>query len=382
MRSFVVMGGCKTLALQVLLALRSAGNFKCVLLGGPETRSLRYSMLCKERIEIDFEQPDDEHLVRQLQRIARRYPDATLVPTDCASVRMLSRVGAKVPFRTVPLPDVETMDMFDDKWRFFRFCREHDLPVPDTVYIGRKHDLDFGRIVRRLGLPFIVKPSNEAGSNGVQVVRNEADFRDAVLGNQDYAFTTLIAQRYIAGTDVCIDVFALDGSIRAIALRERVGANMRFFDNEQMRQLAGKVVSASRYNGVMNMDARIEDGTGRVYLIESNPRYWATLTASAGAGLNFVAQSIFPSVDEAAPVAMLTDGEFNTRHPLTHPAAWRTMLFDTGGHGRLLRARMASLQDVRVALKSLASKFGRILPQLTSRGAQEDEKTLYPIQRR
>ena len=33
----------------------------------------------------------------------------------------------------------------------------------------------------------------------------------------------------------------------------------------------------SHYSGLMNVDARLENGSGRVFLIESNPRFWASL---------------------------------------------------------------------------------------------------------
>lgn len=378
MRSFVVVGGCKTLVPQVLLALRSAGNFNCILLGGPDTRKLRYSLLCDERLEIDFDHPDDEHVVQQLLAIARRTPDATLLPVDCASVRMMERVRSRVPLRTIPLPDVETMDMFDDKWRFFQFCRQHGLPVPDTVYIGSKDNLDFEAVAARLGTPFILKPSNEAGSTGVQVIRSEQQFQQDILANPAYRFRTLIAQRFVSGVDVCIDLFALRGWTRAMAFRKRDGAMVRFFDNEQMRALGQHVVAASLYNGVMNMDARIEHGTGKVYLLESNPRFWASLTASAGAGLNFVAHSIDPP-DDLAPLSVLTDGEYHTRHPLMRPSAWGQMLFDQGGHGRLLRAKMTDMQAVGGAVKSLAAKPMRMLPQLFVR---ERSQGPYDILRR
>src|SRR5690606_12990205 len=181
-----------------------------------------------------------------------------------------------------------------------------------------------------------------------------------------------------AGIDVCIDLLAMEGNIRAMALRERIGARMRFFDNPRMRSLGERVAAASGYTGVMNLDARIEHITGRVYLLESNPRYWATVSASAGAGLNFVALSIDPPCN-GAPARMLTQGEFHTRHPLIRPGAWAPMLFDSGGHGRLLRARMTDMQSVGGAIKSLAVKPARMLPRLLARRRGQD---LYRIQRR
>lgn len=377
MRSFIVMGGCNTLVTQVLLALHSAGKHDCRLLGGTDTRKLRYSLLFRERIEIDFEHPDDEDLLQKLIAIAGREPHAVLLPVDCASVRMISRLGARLPLKTIPLPDVDVMNMLDDKWRFFQFCREHGLDVPDTVYIGAKEKLDYRDVAGRLGTPFILKPANEAGSAGVQVIHSEAQFRKEVLANPAYRFRTLIAQRFIAGTDVCIDLFAAQGRTRAMALRERVGGLIRFFESERMRDIACRIATACSYNGVMNMDARIEEGTGKIFLLESNPRFWATVSASAGAGLNFVAVSIDPPAADS--LVVLAQGEFHTRHPLMCPAAWRPMLLDKGGQGRLLRAKMADVPSLGGAVKAMAAKPVRMLPQFFTQGRGTRP---YEIQRR
>ncbi len=382
MRSFVVIGGCRMLVPQVLLALRSAGKFNCILLGGPDTRRLRYSLLCKERIEISIDPPDDAGVMQHLLAIAKREPDAMLLPVDCASVRMIKRMGEHRPLKSIPLPDIDVMDMLDDKWRFFEFCRRHGLNVPDTILLGsedqRGESPDFWHLAQHLGIPFIVKPANEAGSKGVQVIHDEQQFHGAVISNPAGRSIRLIAQRFVAGIDVCIDLFSLQGRIRAMALRERIGARIRFFDNAQMRDIGERVAAASGYTGVMNLDARIEHLTGHVYLLESNPRYWATISASAGAGLNFVAASIAPPPDEA-PVRLLTHGEFHTRHPLMRPSTWPSMLFDTSGHGRLLRAKMTDMQSVGGALKSIAVKPARMLPHLFARRRNPG---LYEIQRR
>ena len=34
----------------------------------------------------------------------------------------------------------------------------------------------------------------------------------------------------------------------------------------------------------MNVDVRLEQGSGKCFLIESNPRFWATLAAPVGFG--------------------------------------------------------------------------------------------------
>jgi predicted ATP-grasp superfamily ATP-dependent carboligase len=227
--------------------------------------------------------------------------------------------------------------MFDDKWRFHGFCRAHALPVPPTLFVGAKADLDFDRLARELGLPFMVKPADCSGSLGVVTVRDRADLR-AIQDDATYPDGALLAQQHVDGWDIDISLLAVHGRLRALACHRVAGCWIEFVADPVLEALAEAMCRRSGYHGVMNVDARIERATGRVLLIESNPRFWATLAAPTGCGLNFLAECVHASSSTADAPRRLAGGRFNQRHPLLQPGAWWTLLADGRERGRLLRA--------------------------------------------
>lgn len=356
MNNFIVVGTCNNLIRQVLFAIRGFSDNKAVVIGGHNTRGLRWSKLCARHAEASFNEADDDHFLWLVNAFVRQMPKAVLIPADCEGARTINRVRERLPIRAVPLSDTATLDMFDDKWRFYQFCTEHELSTPETMYVGSKMDLDFSLAASRLGTPFVVKPVNQAGSQGVQVIHSEAQYEEAIRRNSAYQFFPLVAQRYVDGDDVCIDLLAVHGKVRALAFQQRVGGEIRFFPNKEMERLAYLLAATSSYNGVMNLDARIEHGSGKVFLLESNPRFWASLTASVGCGLNFVAESIAPA-PRSTPVRMLTSGTFYLRHPIARPSSWKHLIADSGAHGRLLRARMSDLELLGDFTRSLSARL-------------------------
>lgn len=364
MHNFIVVGTCYNLIRQVLFAIRSFSNNKAVVIGGPSTRRLRWARLCAQHAEAAFHPAGDEQFLDLVNGFAKNMRTAVLIPADCEGARAINRVRERLQVRIIPIAGTQTLDMFDDKWRFFQFCEQHELRAPATMYVGSKTDLRFSDVASRLGTPFVVKPVNQAGSNGVQVIHSEAQYDEIVLRNNAYQYFPLVAQKYVDGDDVCIDLFALDGQVRALAFQQRIGAEIRFFRNDEMESLAHRLAEAGGYHGVMNLDARIEKGSGKVFLLESNPRFWASLTASVGCGLNFVSESLAPA-PLSAPVRMLTYGTFHLRHPIARPSSWMRVLADTGAHGRLQRARMSDLELLRDFARSLSGRL-----RISGRGVQ------------
>jgi predicted ATP-grasp superfamily ATP-dependent carboligase len=357
MRNIVVIAQGKPIATQVLLAIHSCTDAGCHLVCNKGTRLLRRSRLCSGYMEADFYGADDDRFVAHINRLAADLPDLLLIPADCAGTRMVNRVRGRLHAAVVPAPDTGTLDRLENKWRFYRFCEEHGLRAPRTRYIGAKDDLDFAAAAWELGLPFVVKPVAEQGSNGVRVIASEDDYDKKIRANAAYRYAPLIAQRYIRGADVGLNLLAIHGKVAALAIQQPidqhlVGSRIRFIGNAYLEQAAHRLAEASHYHGVMNVDARIEDGSGRVYLLESNPRFWRTLVASAWCGLNFVAASM----DAGAPVhgmRRLVAGSADTyHHPLFRPAQWR-YLAGRGQRARLVRRMMFDFTTLASSAKAL-----------------------------
>jgi len=357
MRNFIVAGVFRPLVAEVLLAIHTFTDAHCVVVGGSkEMHILRLSNLCSGYLEADFTGPDDDRFVERVNFLAETFADLVLIPVDTYSARMTNRVRARLRVRIVAAPDSPALDLFDNKWHFYQFCKKHGLNVPLTRLVDSKYDLDFAATASELGVPFVVKPICLAASTGVHAVTSEADFNKNILESESYRYAPLIAQRFISGTDVGLNLLASGGKVSAISIQQRVvqrrvGSKMKFIANDYLVEVAHTLVRESAYDGVMNVDARIEDDTGKVFLFESNPRFWRSLSASVWCGLNFVAECVDPTPAEG--IRMLTSGTADIYyHPLYSPRLWRFAVSDQGWQGRMLRCKMGDLYTLATSSKT------------------------------
>jgi predicted ATP-grasp superfamily ATP-dependent carboligase len=358
MRNFVIVAQGKPVVMQVLLAIHSFTDANCIVVCARGTRILRFSSLCSGYMEVNFYGEDDNRFVNRINLLSQSMPGLILIPADCPGTRMVNRVRNRLKVAVVPTPDSAMLDRLEDKWSFYQFCKAHGLSVPRTRYIGAKHELDFDSTVRELGTPFVVKPVNEQGSDGVHVVSSESDYNRKIRNRGNYRYGPLIAQQYIRGTDVGLNLLSLHGKVAAIAIQQpvdqdRVGSRIMFFPNDYLQSVAYSLCKAIGYHGVMNVDARIEDGTGMVYLFESNPRFWRTLLASVWCGLNFVKESVEAS-PHSGKVRMLTSGVADTYyHPLFRASLWSYAISNSGHRGRMMRRMMGDVSMLVASAKAL-----------------------------
>lgn len=353
---FVVAGTSIQLVRQILLALKLQGKSVGHVIGGEETAELRWTMLCEDNHVINFDRADrpsdDRVFIKLVNDYARRLPNLILIPADVEGAKMIARTRHALPVRITPVAPPALLDVLNDKWQFFRLCTLHGLRVPKTVYLGDKSGIGFDRLAAELGLPMIIKPTDQAGSAGVQLVRDEQDFERLIRQNPSYQFDRLIAQQYIDGVDLCFNLLAVDGQLHAHSLQRRDRNIVSFLSIPELEAMGSKLADVTRYSGAMCIDARWESGTGQVYLIESNPRFWASLNASAWCGLNFVTQAALLAAGADAGLQILSAGRFNERHPLLRPTAWLRMLAVSGPKGRFLRSCLTDLPMLWRVLKA------------------------------
>lgn len=362
--NLLVVGFSKPLVVQVMLAAHACTESRTIAVCAPGTRYLRYSVLCAGYEEIDFSGADDSAFVAMANAYANQHKNLIVVPADCAGSRMLNRVRNLLTMRIVACPSDAALDRLEDKWNFHDFCWDLGLRTPATIYVGDKRALHFASAVARLGLPFIVKPSNEDSSRGAWIVGSEEEYNRDIRDNAAYQYRPLIAQRYIAGTDVGLNFHASHGRVTAISIQRRDdylhdGSPIRFFAEPYLRSVADRIAAATDYDGVMNVDARIESETGKVYLFESNPRFWRSLSASVWCGLNFVEECLRDGALDEAP-RLLTTGTADTfYHPLYRAAMWGDAVQGTGSRGRLARLMFLDVSIFLASSKVLATRLAK-----------------------
>lgn len=344
------------MVVQVLLSVRSWTRASCTAVCATGSRYVRHSALVDQYAEIRFDGSDDQRFVDYVNALERQSPGQLLVAADTAGNRLVNRVRSRLEVACAPLPTDAVLDVLDDKWQFHRQCLRLGLPTPETLLAASKEQIDFDAAAERLGLPFFVKPAREAQSHGACEIASRADLQRLLLDDPHYRYAPLLLQRFIRGTDLGVNVCAAGGQVRAIAVQRRrppqlADAPIDFLHSSDLELAAHTMCSATAYDGVMNIDARVEDDTGIVWLLEANPRYWRSLSASTWGGLNFVAEHL-GNVPATRGLRMLCSGEADTfHHPLLRPRLLRAMLFEGGARGRLARHMAADLCTLANSLR-------------------------------
>lgn len=363
---FLLLGKSNRVAIEMMQAVRSSHRARCLVAGDEASLPLRWSAHCEQHMLTDLSGSGDDRFVDGLNQLAEQTPEMMLIPFDCDGIRMANRVRSRINIAIAPTPDLLTLDMLEDKWRFHEFCTKHSLSVPETVLIGSKSELAFDVVVAELGLPFVLKPTNESGSLGVQIVESLRQFEEQVLNNAAYVHHPLIAQQYIDGIDIDLSLLSIQGRLSAYAIQQTAGCQINFLTNAYLEEVAQKICGDSAYHGVMHIDARIEKQTGKVFLIESNPRFWASLTACAWCGLNFVAESM-RQIPTAEGACQLSAGTGYNRHPLLMPSLWPCLVSDSGERGRLLRAKVFDLYTFGNLVRELPLMVFRLAKRSVAR---------------
>jgi predicted ATP-grasp superfamily ATP-dependent carboligase len=339
MHTIVVVGNSLEVLGPVLQAIRSFSRASIKVVGNNTTRSIRWSFLCSQWKYATLEMNDDDHLLQTLQHIYSENSHSCIVAADCDAAHALNRLRSQLQVPLAPMPSIKHLAQFDDKWHFYQFCQQYELPSPLTYYFERKEQLNFRTLAETLGIPFVIKPTNRAGSEGVKIIHSKSDLQSSILAQADYQFSPLLAQKYIAGNDVDISLLAIHGQVKVVAVQQVSGSVIRFLSEPTLEVMAARLCKASNYEGVMHIDARIDEDSGKIYLIESNPRFWASLTAALWCGVNFVQESLkyIDLTNAHQNTNPLVGARAYTRYPLLRPGGLRCLALDRGLHGRLVR---------------------------------------------
>ena len=366
MRNAVVISNSLEVLGPVLQALRSFSRAPISVIGNDSTRSIRWSLLCDHWSRHTLAADDDAGLLQKIHTACARDNPSRIIAVDCDAAHALNRIRSQLPAPLAPMPSARQLALLEDKWQFHRFCQQQSLPSPLTLCFTDKRDLHYRALASALGPSFVVKPSNLAGSQGVRIITSESQFEQDIVQNESYEYSPLLAQQYIPGADIDISVLAVNGKVKTLAVQQVSGSVIRFVSSPELEKLATRLCDSTGYDGVMHIDARIQPGSGRIWLIESNPRFWASLTAALWCGLNFVQESLRYAQEPAASASLqrLDYGSAYTRYPLLRPGGLRCLL-DRGLQGQLLRL---SLID--------PWRIGRLMQHLSTHSLQQAKAAL------
>ena len=296
----IVIGETPSITAAVVDSLPEELSF--LLVGPKRVAFLRHMKRCLGHFDNDLlsTERNRSDFIRAIQQVETGNANSLLVPVDDSANRLLHSVG-KLNIPRFPIPDSRTFEMLNDKWEFYQRCSELGIAMPRTIFLGDKTEIDFGQVCSKVGLPFVLKPTNRADGLGVLVIRSKEDLQSKVLSRQDYNFSPLVAQSFVPGQDIDMSALVDQGRIRHFAIQMRTKQALCFMENADFVTLTKTLVGELSYTGVVHIDARLDSRSGQIFLIEANPRFWGSLAEATAGGLNFVRAGIYTSAGLESP---------------------------------------------------------------------------------
>jgi hypothetical protein len=315
-------------------------------------------------IDLDESEANVKLLAQAVNKIAAAHTDCVAVPADTIAGAMLIAGMPSLDCAIYPSSSRGLLQAYEDKWLFYGLCSEHGISTPKTLLLGKKDGTSFRQLVQFIQPPFLVKPTNRMGTEGVVFVSGPDEYDAQVLYNSAYQYSPLIAQEFIPGRDIDISILALRGKIMCSAVQIKTGGVVRFLEHNRLFSVVEQLVRETEYTGLCHFDAREHGQDGSIWLVDANPRFWGSLDAARWCGLNFAAAGLALAlkrpIDEPAT---LTEGCY-----CGLPAALLSMFsgrLDRTERGRqqrvFLRNILSDPSEYAIGLKDGVSHLGKQL---------------------
>lgn len=209
----------------------------------------------------------------------------------------------------VSVSDQFSVEVTNNKYKFYTFLKEHNLFVPRFAQICNADELISA--CEKCGYPenaVCVKATELSGSRGIRIIMPNIKRYDILFGEKPNSFYTtmedlystlierqtmpeMMAMEYLPGMEGSVDLIADNGKILYMAYREST-VNLHSIpqagelkDNPEAYFIATKVIAALGLTGNADLDFK-NDAEGHPVLMEINPRIAATMKIFKEGGLN------------------------------------------------------------------------------------------------
>ena len=235
---------------------------------------------------------DDDYLSALLElcrEIGETYQcRPVLLPVGAAT--LASVAAAREKFASVAsllIPTTEQLDLFNSKERLASLAQELGVPVPESFVREAQESPE--EFVRRLVYPCVIKPvcGEKHGLTAAQryvFANTEKESLAAYLKYQKLAGEDPVVQRRLMGGGLGLSVLAVNGTIVHSICHRRLreypisggpSTCCRTEFRSDLLDYVKTLVSATGYSGLAMFEFK-EDGNGKPYLLEVNPRIWGT----------------------------------------------------------------------------------------------------------
>jgi predicted ATP-grasp superfamily ATP-dependent carboligase len=235
-----------------------------------------------------------------------------IIPSGLLATFFVSKYQERItrPFIfQVVTPDI--LYLLHNKWKFYNFLKIANIPTPITSLLNK------GNFIQTEGLnfPVILKPLTRGGSYGVQKCDSQKELEE-ISAKEEASYKSILVQKWIPGTDAVFGFLALDGKILAWTLHRRSEYYLEFFKDAALFDKIQAIVSSTKFSGVGNFDVRYdEEDSGRFYIVECNPRVWASFYTSLIYGVDLLEMGMLLAQGKSLPDTLKKEVSVPERMP-------------------------------------------------------------------
>jgi D-aspartate ligase len=239
--------------------------------------------------------PDDpDRLLDGLLAMAERVGSpAIVVPTDDAAAVFIAEHAGKLEDRFyLPRPPAELPRTLASKRGLFQLCQQLGVPCPKAVLPRSRAEVE--AFLEDAAFPVVVKGAEPwllpmgVGVRSTSIVHSPDRLLDLYQRVEEHQVTGLLFQEYIppeAGEDWffhgycdamsrCLVGFT-GRKLRSYPAHAGPTSLGRWVPNEELRHQAEELFQVVSYQGIMDLDFRLDRRDGRYKLLDFNPRLGA-----------------------------------------------------------------------------------------------------------
>jgi D-aspartate ligase len=297
------------------------------------------SRYCSDRQIIACPKNDPEQAVRDLVALGKTYARRPMLAWDNDNVlQLVSRNRERLSeYYRFLLPPADLIEDMVCKLRFADLAKRKSLPVPRSIV--PQDETSAEEIAQAVGLPCILKPNTHVGRFRIWVAQQGQGHRaykvlrsDTIeelrekLRQMQSCSESFVAQEYIHGKDDSLYSFHtyigpdhrplgwfVGRKIRTYPKDSGFSTYLQLVDQPDIARLGLQILDKLEFVGPMKIDFKVELETGRILVLECNPRFTLWNYLAAASGMNLPAMAFAQLQGEAVtPVA-----GYGTRHRWT-----------------------------------------------------------------
>ena len=291
-KRLLLIGYDSNIGLGVLACLRNQG-FEFYLLTHNTKNAVKYSRFIQKTF---YYHAANDSLKEKIISIVKQYEIGFIMPYDELEIREVTLYKEELTQYAPCIlgTDSANFDIGIHKLNLAKFLTEKGIPCPSFATLDNIDQQEL--LIKNVGFPLLLKPVRMASGRMIQKVYDQQSLNNIIEENRDN-LSNFLLQPFIIGSDVTCNVICKEGEIVCYTIQEspiKKGSNfcsndsLEYHDDAEVINLVGRMMKELNWNGVACVDMRRDEKTRKVFILEINGRFWASVLPSfVKAGVNF-----------------------------------------------------------------------------------------------